>query len=82
MPPECVGLETKTPNPVLLPANPSGTYNWEDGLYFEDVGYDSVSWTTPGTLSDDYDPDGHGLSYRRMFIQSIAGDTLGTGADA
>src|SRR5439155_4876987 len=57
--------------------SPNGVYGWEDGLYFEGVGYDSVSWTTPGALSDDYDPDGHGLSYRRMFIQSIAGDTLG-----
>jgi hypothetical protein len=39
-------------------APPNGIWDWNDRLYFREIPYASVTWTTPGTKSTDYVPDG------------------------
>ena len=39
-------------------APPNGLWDWNDRIYFRQIPYASVAWTTPGTKSTDYVPDG------------------------
>ena len=37
---------------------PDGMWDWNDRIYVREIPYASVAWTTPGTKSTDYVPDG------------------------
>lgn len=52
-------------------------YGWGDGLYFQDIPYDDVAWTTPGTENIDYDPTDSKYSFRRFFFYDLGGATMG-----
>jgi len=47
----------------------SGSWTWDDGLYFREIPYSSVAWTTPGTKSTDYNPDGGDQTLGRFFFE-------------
>jgi hypothetical protein len=44
-----------------------GKFGWGDGIYFEDIPYNSVNWET-ATTDDEYDPDCSLLTFRRFFF--------------
>lgn len=47
----------------------SGTWTWGDRLYFREIPYASVAWTTPGTKSTDYVADGSDQTLGRFSFE-------------
>ena len=46
----------------------SGTWTWGDQIYFEEIPYASVAWTTPGTKTTDYPEDFQSLGRWRPAL--------------
>jgi hypothetical protein len=49
----------------------SGTWTWGDQIYFRDIPYASIAWTTPGTKSTDYVADGSDQTYGRWRFRNL-----------
>ncbi|MCC6963680.1 MAG: dockerin type I repeat-containing protein [candidate division Zixibacteria bacterium] len=55
-----------------------GMFDWGDGLYFNEIPYDNVNWSSPSENTGNHDPDNLSWSYRRFrFFPST--DPPGTG---
>jgi hypothetical protein len=54
-----------------------GVFGWADGLYFHDLDYAAIPWTTPGLDDSGFDPDFELYSWRRFFFYSLTGATEG-----
>lgn len=56
---------------LLLDNANVGEYGYGDGIYFEDIPYNSVDWTNPNVTTETGDPDGIKFSFRRFFFYPV-----------
>jgi len=59
---------------MIIDDDSSNSFSWGDGIYFRDIPYDDVAWTTPGLSSDTYVDDFSDLHYGRFWFFDYSGN--------